>query len=114
LFEPECPVKFFASPRQAAAAPRAENIVKCQLKRLDFASRDSAGVAFTADQQARLRAVFPDGVCVWRRRGVGQVPVNPGPLSRPGWVACRWVIPRSPRRSVTDATIETTGTPGTT
>jgi hypothetical protein len=31
------------------------------------------GVTFTAEQWARLLEVFPDGVCDWSRRGIGQV-----------------------------------------
>lgn len=89
LMDPACPVKFQASPRQAAGGPQAENILKCQLKPLSFSGPDYAGVTFTPHQQARLRAVFPDGVCDWSRRGVGQVPVIPwttfarGPGGRP-------------------------------
>ena len=50
---------------------------------------DYAGVAFTADQQARLAAVFPTGVCDWTKRGVSQVPARgwttfeAGPGGRP-------------------------------
>ena len=43
----------------------------------DYGDPDYAGALFTADQQGRLRAVFPDGVCDWSRRGLSQVPVNP-------------------------------------
>jgi len=68
-----CPVKFQASPRQVAGGPLAENVFKCQLKPLDFTSAEHGGVAFTADQQARLAAVFPTGVCDWSRPGVQQV-----------------------------------------
>lgn len=77
LHDAACPVKYFASPRQAAGGPAAENIFKCRLKSLVFSDPDYAGVTFTPDQQARLRAAFPDGVCDWNRRGVGQEPVNP-------------------------------------
>lgn len=59
-----------ASPRQVAGGPRAEDVLKCQLKPLDLA--DYAGVSFTADQQTRLQAVFSSGVCDWSRPGVGQ------------------------------------------
>ena len=71
-------IKFFASPHQVAGGPLAENILKCQLKPLAFA--DYPGITFTADQQARLGATFPTGVCDWTKPGVGQQ--NPvGPLT---------------------------------
>ena len=73
LDSPDCPVKYQGSPRQAAGGPLSENIFKCQTKRLDFESSDYAGVAFTAEQQARLEAIFPSGVCNWSKRGVDQV-----------------------------------------
>jgi hypothetical protein len=94
-----CPVKFQSSPRQAAGGPLSENVFKCQTKPLDFGSADYAGVTFTADQQARLAAVFPAGVCDWTKSGVGQVPADgwttfadgpggqplgPAPVSQPG------------------------------
>ena len=69
-----------ASPRQVAGGPAAENILKCQLKPLDFNDRAFGGVTFTADQQARLRSAFPNGVCDWSRPGVNQVPFL-GPLT---------------------------------
>jgi hypothetical protein len=71
-----CPVKYQGSPRQAAGGPLSENVFKCQTKPLDFASADYPGVVFSADQQARLRAVFPSGVCDWTKPGVGQVPAD--------------------------------------
>jgi len=47
----------------------------------DFASDDPAvdlkqyAVKLTAAQAARLRQIFPSGVCDWRKPGVGQVPL---------------------------------------
>jgi hypothetical protein len=73
-----CPVKFQSSPRQVAGGPISEDIFKCQLKPLNFTSTDYGGATFTAQQQARLHAVFPDGVCDWNQRGVGQ-------QRAPGW-----------------------------
>ncbi|MBC7942279.1 MAG: hypothetical protein H7Z19_21425 [Chitinophagaceae bacterium] len=58
------------SPRQVSGGPRAENILKCQLKPLLRA--DYAAGTFTDAQWARLQAVFPDGVCDWSKPGVGQ------------------------------------------
>ena len=80
-----CPVKFGLSPRQVAGGPVAEDILKCQLKPLDFNSADFANAAggrieFTGDQQNRLQTVFGSGVCDWSKPGVGQQP-NPGWMS---------------------------------
>ena len=77
LTDPRCPVKFEASPRQAAGGPLAENIFKCQLKPFSIVDPDYTGIIFTPDQQNRLRAAFPQGVCDWTKPGVGQVPVTP-------------------------------------
>lgn len=72
-----CPVKPYASPRIVSGGPLAEDIFKCQLKPLDFASTDYTGITFTAGQQTRLRAVFTDGVCDWSKPGVGQTGWSP-------------------------------------
>jgi len=84
------------SPRQVAGGPRAEDVLKCQLKprlRTDFA----AGT-FSDTQWTRLQAVFGSGVCDWSKAGVGQqaavspltfaagpggVPLPPAPVSVP-------------------------------
>lgn len=58
------------SPRQAAGGPRAENVMKCQLKPLDAA--DYAPAILTTPQLARLNAVFVSGVCDWSKLGVAQ------------------------------------------
>jgi len=60
------------SPRQVAGGPVAENILKCQLKPLDFSDPAYGSATFTADQQDRLRAVFSRGVCDWTTPGVNQ------------------------------------------
>jgi hypothetical protein len=49
------------------------DVLACKLMRLDFSQYQ---VTFTADQQARLRAVFPDGVCDWSTKGRQQVPLS--------------------------------------
>ena len=59
-----------ASPRQVAGGPLAENILKCELKPLN--SVDYAPLVFSSAQLARLHATFPDGVCDWSEKGVGQ------------------------------------------
>lgn len=72
LGDAACPLRPTDSPRQIAGGPRAEDVYKCQLKPLSFASPDYAGLSFSPAQQARLAAVFPEGVCDWSRPGVGQ------------------------------------------
>ena len=67
-----------ASPRQVAGGPRAEDILKCQLK--PIATSDYPGTTFTGNQLARLQAAFPGGVCDWSKPGVGQQ-VAVGPLT---------------------------------
>jgi hypothetical protein len=59
-----------SSPRQVAGGPRAEDVLKCQLKPLLQA--DYPAGTFTAGQFTRLQAVFADGVCDWSKPGVGQ------------------------------------------
>lgn len=66
------------SPRQVAGGPRADNVLKCQLKPL--ATTDYGAVALTAGQRARLETAFPAGVCDWSKPGVGQQDPA-GPLS---------------------------------
>ncbi|HEU5424796.1 MAG TPA: DUF6351 family protein, partial [Nitrolancea sp.] len=60
-----------ADPRRVAGAPFVDNVVKCTLKPVDFGDYRAS---FDAAQQARLRAIFPDGVCDYSQPGVGQVP----------------------------------------
>ncbi len=58
-------------PRLVAGAPLTNDIYKCQLKPVRIADYK---VSFTAEQQARLKRVFPQGVCDFTKPGVGQVP----------------------------------------
>ena len=58
------------SPRQVAGGPRAEDVLKCQLKPLVQA--DYAPATLSVAQFARLQAVFAGGVCDWSKPGVGQ------------------------------------------
>ena len=86
LFTPECAVQFGDSPRIVAGGPVAEDVLKCQLKPLDFSSDDyrlaETGelISFTDEHQAQLRNVFSSGVCDWSRPGVAQQ-LNPGWMS---------------------------------
>jgi hypothetical protein len=59
----------FLFPRHVAGGPLANDIVKCRLKRIDVADYP---VTFTAAELARLRQIFPHGVCDWSRPGVEQ------------------------------------------
>ncbi|HET7036408.1 MAG TPA: DUF6351 family protein [Thermomicrobiaceae bacterium] len=74
-----------ADPRIVAGAPLVDNVLKCALKPIDFSDYT---VPFDAAQQARMRAIFPDGVCDFSQPGVGQVPpagpwVSLGPAPGP-------------------------------
>jgi hypothetical protein len=57
------------SPRNVADAPFTNDVLKCQLRPIDWTEYD---VEFTDAQRERLLAAFPDGVCDWTRAGVGQ------------------------------------------
>jgi uncharacterized tannase-like protein DUF6351 len=58
-----------ADPRIAAGAPLTDDILKCELKPID---QKDYKRPFTTDETARLKAVFPKGVCDYRRPGVEQ------------------------------------------
>jgi hypothetical protein len=58
------------NPRLVAGAPLTDDVLKCQLKPID--PRDYK-VTFAADERARLRSVFPAGVCDYSKPGVAQV-----------------------------------------
>jgi len=52
----------YQTPRQIAGAPLANDIVSCQLKRIDLADY---AISFTAEEYQQLLNVFPGGVCDW-------------------------------------------------
>lgn len=54
----------YQTPRQIAGAPLANDIVSCQLKRIDLADY---AISFTTDEYQQLLTVFPGGVCDWSR-----------------------------------------------
>ena len=54
----------YGDTRTAAGGGLAGDTLKCQRQPLDFAAYP---VTFTPDQQARLQAAFPTGVCDWSR-----------------------------------------------
>jgi hypothetical protein len=62
-----------ADPRLVAGGPRSGDILKCSLKPVNFADYS---VSFTGAEQARLKAIFPQGVCDWSRPGVKQRPLK--------------------------------------
>ena len=63
----------FLTSRHVAGAPLANNIVKCQLKPINWTDY---GVTFTAGEQSRLQEIFADGVCDWSRPGIYQEPLQ--------------------------------------
>ena len=64
----------FAVPRLVAGGPLAADVLKCQLKPVDAGDYK---VRFTSAELARLRRIFPAGVCDWTKPGVGQTAVVP-------------------------------------
>jgi hypothetical protein len=64
---------YHTDPILQAGGPTTADVLKCSLKPIDFRSY---GVAFSAEQQARLRRVFAEGVCDYSRPGIGQVPLK--------------------------------------
>jgi Tannase-like family of unknown function (DUF6351) len=55
-------------PRIIAGAPITNDVMKCQLKPVDFAAYK---VTFSAAQQKRMKAIFPAGVCDFSKESVG-------------------------------------------
>jgi Tannase-like family of unknown function (DUF6351) len=62
-----------SEPRMVAGAPLTNDIIKCQLKPINFGDYK---VTFTDAQKARMKAVFPAGVCDYSKPGVGQGPIK--------------------------------------
>jgi hypothetical protein len=62
-----------SEPRLVAGAPLTNDIVKCQLKPINFADYKAP---FTDAQKARMKAVFPAGVCDFSKPGAGQGPLK--------------------------------------
>jgi hypothetical protein len=56
-------------PREVAGAPIAADVVKCQLTPIEPSDYT---VSFAPAELARLRRIFPSGVCDWSRPGVEQ------------------------------------------
>jgi hypothetical protein len=69
------PIK--ADPRIVAGSPRRSDIVKCALQPVTTAiSSGQYGAELSPEQQSRLEAMFPSGVCDWSKPGIGQVPIG--------------------------------------
>jgi hypothetical protein len=62
-----------SEPRLVAGAPLTNDVMKCQLKPINFAEYK---VAFTDAQQTRMKTVFPTGVCDFSKPGVAQVAIK--------------------------------------
>ena len=60
---------FAGDARLAAGAPASDDVMKCALKPIDAADYKTPP---TAEQLARLRQVFPEGVCDYTKSGVEQ------------------------------------------
>ena len=58
-------------PRMAAGGPLTNDVFKCALKSID--ARDYA-VALSGEEQARLKKIFPQGVCDWSAPGLERRP----------------------------------------
>jgi hypothetical protein len=63
----------FSTPRMVAGESVANNVLKCRLKSIQT---DDYHVSFTSAQRARLKAIFPQGVCDFTKPGIGQVPTE--------------------------------------
>jgi uncharacterized tannase-like protein DUF6351 len=62
----------YSNVRHEAGGPLAANVLKCQLK--PVAAADYA-VGFSGSEMARLKRLFPGGVCDYSRPGINQTPV---------------------------------------
>ena len=62
----------YPPPRAIAGGPVTNDILKCELKPVNFSDYRAE---FGEDEKARLRTIFPDGVCDWSKPGVEQRPL---------------------------------------
>ena len=69
-----------ADPRIVAGGPRAGDVLKCSLKPVRFSDYN---VTFTPAEQARLKTIFPQGVCDWSKPGVKERPLKDSWLAFP-------------------------------
>lgn len=64
---------YHTDPILQAGSPTTRDVLKCQLKPVDFGDYE---VEFSTEQQARLKRIFPGGVCDYSKPGVEQVPLK--------------------------------------
>jgi hypothetical protein len=62
-----------SEPRLVAGAPLTNDVMKCQLKPINYADYR---VSFTDSQKVRMTAIFPQGVCNFSKPGVEQMPLK--------------------------------------
>ncbi len=62
-----------SEPRLVAGAPLTNDVLKCQLKRVNYADYKPT---FSVAQKARMSTIFPSGVCDFSRPGIEQVPLK--------------------------------------
>jgi hypothetical protein len=62
-----------SEPRLVAGAPLTNDVMKCQLKPINFGDYK---VPFSDAQRTRMRRIFHAGVCDFSRPGVNQVPIQ--------------------------------------
>jgi len=62
-----------SEPRLVAGAPLTNDLLKCQLKPINY---EEYKATFTVEQKARMAAIFPSGVCDFSKPGVEQVPLK--------------------------------------
>ena len=71
--------------RLVAGGPLTNDVLKCQLKPVDY---DDYAMAFTPGEKSRMEAIFPTGVCDWSKPGVHQqinqtwLSFGPSPVNR--------------------------------
>jgi hypothetical protein len=63
----------YPSPRMIAGGPITNDVLKCQLKPIDFSDYRAS---FTDEEKARIQTIFPVGVCDWSKPGVDQRPMS--------------------------------------
>ena len=62
-----------SEPRLIAGAPLTNDIMKCQVKPINYADYK---VKFTDAQKARMATIYPTGVCDFSKPGIGQSPIK--------------------------------------
>ena len=71
--------------RLVAGGPLTNDVLKCQLKAIDF---DDFKVEFTDEEKSQLRSIFSEGICDWSKPGVHQqvnktwLSFGPSPVNR--------------------------------